>query len=592
MFFSIAVYFALAIFGAGLLYKVLTWFRSSITIGSSEIPFLKRVLSTLGGILLTLFSVKIFTLLKVFILDVVLNRRILKEDFLRWLMHMSISGGFVLLLLMHALGRYTSAAFFADYSSTINPFFFLRDLFGALVLAGVAIAIYRRFILRIPRLFTNVRDHYAIIIVIVILLSGIALEGVKITSHTIYQQMVKDYAGLDDAQELRSLEAYWAREFGVVSPEVKGPFDAGTIAQGRELHSMNCAACHAKAQWAFTGYGVARIIRPFASGLDKLNAPGLLWYIHIFACLIGLAYLPFSKMFHIIASPVSLLANAVMEQGKSAPAAIATRQMMELDACTHCGACTVRCSVAAALEQIPNINILPSEKIIAIKALASNRELTTKELKAIQEGVYLCTNCYRCTVVCPVGINLQELWFHVRELLLQKGMPELSLLSPLSFYRSLMREEIGHKDYQKPLLKARKVIADRGDVQKGTPKAQVLPLPRRDGEFKGRLSLSAQASTFSVCFGCQACTNACPVVAYYDNPQEHLGLLPHQIMHACALGIRGLAFGANMLWDCLTCYQCQEQCPQGVCVTDVLYELKNCIVASVGEQTGRAVRKR
>jgi heterodisulfide reductase subunit C len=30
-----------------------------------------------------------------------------------------------------------------------------------------------------------------------------------------------------------------------------------------------------------------------------------------------------------------------------------------------------------------------------------------------------------------------------------------------------------------------------------------------------------------------------------------------------------------MLWDCLTCYQCQEHCPQSVKVTDVLYCLKN-----------------
>jgi len=592
MFFSIAAYLALAIFTAGLLYKIFTWFRSSISIGSSEIPLWERVLSTLRGILLTLFSVKIFTLLKVFILDVVLNRRILREDALRWLMHMSIYGGFVLLVVMHALGRYTSAALFANYASTINPFFFLRDLFGALVLVGVVIAIYRRFIMKIPRLMTRRMDIYAIVLVAAIICSGILLEGAKMASSTVYQQMVEDYASLSDPTEARALEAYWVQEFGVVSPEVKGPFDAGTIARGKELHNMNCAQCHSKAPWAFAGYGAARVIRPFAVGMDKLNAPGLLWYIHVFACLIGLAYLPFSKMFHIIASPLSLLANAVMEQGKSAPAAIATRQMMELDACTHCGTCTMCCSVAAALEEIPNINILPSEKIVSIKALASGRELTTKELKAIQEGVYLCTNCYRCTVVCPVGINLQELWFHVREVLLQKGLPELSLLSPLSFYRGLMREEIGHRDYQRPLLKARKAIADKGDVQKGTPKAQVLPLPRRDGEFKGRLSLSAQASTFSVCFGCQTCTNACPVVAYYDNPQEHLGLLPHQIMHACALGIRGLAFGSNMLWDCLTCYQCQEQCPQGVCVTDVLYELKNCIVASVGEQAARAVRTR
>jgi len=30
-----------------------------------------------------------------------------------------------------------------------------------------------------------------------------------------------------------------------------------------------------------------------------------------------------------------------------------------------------------------------------------------------------------------------------------------------------------------------------------------------------------------------------------------------------------------MLWDCLTCYQCQEHCPQNVKVTEVLYGLKN-----------------
>ena len=31
----------------------------------------------------------------------------------------------------------------------------------------------------------------------------------------------------------------------------------------------------------------------------------------------------------------------------------------------------------------------------------------------------------------------------------------------------------------------------------------------------------------------------------------------------------------TMIWDCTTCYKCQEQCPQGVHVADVLYTLKN-----------------
>jgi len=589
MFLTISVYLALAIFGAGVLYKIFTWFRSSISMGAADIPLTRRIAATFRGILFTLASVKIFTVFKVFILDVVLNRRILKEDVLRWVMHLCIYGGFVLLLLMHALGQYTSAVIFDTYLSTINPFFFLRDLFGALVLVGIAIAIYRRFIAKIPRFKTGAMDLYAIVLVVVIICSGIVLLGTKMASYTVYEQMVADYTALDP-DESRALEAYWVQEFGVVSPTVEGPFDAETLAQGRELNSMSCAECHVRSQWAFTGYGVAGIIRPFALWLDSLNAHGLLWYIHFFACLIGLAYLPFSKMFHIIASPLSLLANAVMERGKSDPAAIATKQIMELDACTHCGTCTVRCSVGAVLEEIPNVNILPSEKIASIKALASGRELTKEELKAIQEGVYLCTNCYRCTVVCPVGINLQDLWFNVREVLLGRGLPELSLLSPLSFYRGLMSGEMAFRDYKKPLMKARKAIADKSGIQK--EQDQVLPLPQTDTAFKGRLNLSAQASTFSVCFGCQTCTNACPVVAQYADPQEALGLLPHQIMHACALGLRGLAFGSAMLWDCLTCYQCQEQCPQGVGVTDVLYELKNVAVEQVGLHTSHRVGAR
>jgi heterodisulfide reductase subunit C/nitrate reductase gamma subunit len=586
---SISLYIALILFVVGLLYKVFRWFRYSISMDAQDVSTARRLVAAFTGIISTLFSAQFFTLVKVFILDVVLNRRILKEDVLRWLMHMCIYGGFILLLLMHALGHYTSAVIFDNYLSTINPFFFLRDLFGALVLVGIAIAIYRRFIAKIPRLMTRPMDVYAIVLVAVIICSGVLLLGTKIASYKVYERMVAEYTVLDP-QESRALEAYWVQAFGVVSPAVRGPFDAETLAQGRELNSMSCAECHARPQWAFTGYGVAKIISPFALWLDRLNAHRLLWYIHFFACLIGLAYLPFSKMFHIIASPLSLLANAVMERGKSAPANIATRQMIELDACTHCGTCTVRCSVGAALEEIPNINILPSEKIASIKALASGRKLTEAELKEIQEGVYLCTNCYRCTVVCPVGINLQDLWFNVREVLLRRGEPELSLLSPLSFYRGLMRKEMGKKDYEKPLARARETIANNCDLMK--TQTAVVPLTPTDKTFKNKLRLSAQASTFAGCFGCQTCTNACPVVANYKKPQEMLGLLPHQIMHACALGVRDLAFGSAMLWDCLTCYQCQEQCPQGVSVTDVLYELKNLAVEHVREMPSQAREKR
>ena len=74
----------------------------------------------------------------------------------------------------------------------------------------------------------------------------------------------------------------------------------------------------------------------------------------------------------------------------------------------------------------------------------------------------------------------------------------------------------------------------------------------------------------------------CPVVGNYDRPEQVLGLLPHQIMGCLGLGLTQMAAGARMIWDCLTCYKCQENCPQEVEVCDLLFDLKNA-AAKQGE---------
>jgi heterodisulfide reductase subunit C len=181
-------------------------------------------------------------------------------------------------------------------------------------------------------------------------------------------------------------------------------------------------------------------------------------------------------------------------------------------------------------------------------------------------------------VLCPVGINLQELWFNVRELLLDRVQPQLLSLSQLSFYRGFNRSNGVSAEYQRPLNMAREAIAEDCELMKKPE--MPLSMTRLDKGFKSGLNLSEQAKTFMACFGCETCTTVCPVVANYENPKEALGLLPHQIMHSCGLGMKDLALGSNMLWDCVTCYQCQEHCPQVVSVTDVLYELKNESVKS------------
>ncbi|MEE8431045.1 MAG: (Fe-S)-binding protein, partial [Candidatus Desulfatibia sp.] len=442
MVFLTLFYISFAVFVLGLVYKISTWFSRKIGIGAKGFTTSERVSAAVKGLVGVVFSEKILTLIKVFFLDVLLQTRILKEDFTRWLMHMLIFGGFMLLLLMHALQRLVSEAIFSNYYATLNPFFFLRSLFGIMIFMGVGMAIYRRFISKVPRLRTKRVDHYAIIILAVILISGVLLEGVKITSMTAYQNHVDDYADMEEDEEFEALESYWVQYYGVVSPNLKPPFDEEVLAQGQEIDEESCLDCHSRSKWAFSGYAVAQIIKPMAFALDQAGAVTFLLYIHWLASFIGLGYLPFSKMFHIFSTPASLLVNAVMDKETSNPANIVTRQAMELDACMRCGTCSLRCSAAAAFDARGNEYILPAEKMTFLKKLATGKDLGQKVIEAIQEGVYLCTNCDRCTVVCPAGINLRELWFNVREDLVQRGYPEPLVLSPFSFYRGLQRENI------------------------------------------------------------------------------------------------------------------------------------------------------
>ncbi|MBF0224688.1 MAG: 4Fe-4S dicluster domain-containing protein [Desulfobacterales bacterium] len=565
MFFSVALYTSLIIFTVGMIYKISKWFSLNVGYLSDGVSVGERVFSAITGIIKVIFSPKIMTVIKVFVMDGILQIRTLKEDPMRWVMHVLIYWGFMLLLFMHALEKLIIKPIFPNSCSTLNPFFFLREIFGLMVVAGIGIAIYRRFILRPARLKTNAMDIYAIAIVAIIMLSGFMLEGAKMSSYSAFEDMVSDY-GVDES-EIPALEAYWVKDFGTVSPN-ELTFGEDVLQQGKESHEAYCASCHSANKSAFVGYGIAKTITPVALIIDKLriNYYSILWYIHILACFFGLAYLPFSKMFHIFATPVSLITNAVMDKNSSNKANVVTRQAMEIDACTHCGTCSLHCSAMMASEAIGNCLILPSEKMACLKKLVSAQDLSDVELAAIQEGIYICSNCDKCTVVCPSGINLKELWLNVRECLIQKWLPEPSLLSPFSITRGVNKDFRAKKDYSKPLNLTQRAMIEKF-LEFKNPEG-VVNIAGKDEQLNIE-------KTFAYCFGCQNCSTICPVVKNYENPQEVLGLLPHQIMCAMGMGLFDVASSCKMIWDCLTCYQCQEHCPQNVKVTDILYTLKN-----------------
>lgn len=570
MLFQVSLYMALVVCGCGLLYKMTTWFRYRLDI-EHEHTLAQRASAFVKGCLATVLSRRLITLIKAVVLDVLLQVRTLRESRSRWIMHICLMYGFLALLLLHALESYISENLFSDYYSTLSPFPLIRNLAFVLVMVGVILAVYRRSFKPLPRLMTSRADRFMLIVLAVVMLSGVVLEGSKIVSFTSYQEMVADYAELDDPVDEKALASFWSANYGIVVPDLKEPFDAASLAAGAELHENYCAGCHTRPQWAFAGYSLSRLMKPIALFLDQAGFPTILWHVHYLACFFGLALLPFSKFLHIFTTPLSLMANAVMDDETSDPANIETRQIMEADACTHCGACTQQCAVGVIFEAIANASILPSEKISLTRLLTSGQAVNGEQARSLQSGFYLCTNCHRCTDVCPAGINLQQLWFKTREHIFGKGFPDTMLLSPLSYYRGLMAPHISRKTYERPLERVKKHVSSAFEF---SDHAHDLEPRQMDENFRSAMKTSAQSATFSACFTCSTCTSVCPVVKSFDDPQAALDMMPHQIMHAAAIGLRDMVFSSRMLWSCLGCYQCQEACPQAVHVADVFSEFK------------------
>lgn len=536
---STGLHIALTIFFLGLLYRFASWLWRSVGEDARQAGVGARAWAAVSGLVGTIFSAKLFKLIESLVMDVLLQRKVYQQDRLRWAAHICIYVGFMLLLLFHALQSVISASVFDNFESTLNPFLFMRNLFGLVVLVGVGIAIYRRVTIKPVKRVTGGMDRVALVLLAVIMISGVVLEGAKIISQRDFMRMNNEYGSLE-GEELTALKAFWAKNYSVAFPGEELPMDEDTLATGQELHNDSCADCHSQPSAAFMSYAAAQVMKPAAASLNRIDFPAFMYMLHYFACLIGLIYLPFSKFLHIITSPIAMVVSKVMDEDTASQGAKALRRALDLDACTHCGTCTLNCSVLASFEVIGNDGILPSEKLAAFRSLVAGNKLTQRQLFALREANDTCTRCHRCTDVCPVGLNLQELWMALSEELARRGVP------------------------------AAFTMAKQGLSGTGKPAAgQTI-----DIQPSGR-GLALQTDKFKYCFECQTCTNACPVVASYENPAQELDMVPHQIMHSLGLGLVEMAMGARMTWDCLTCYRCQEQCPQGVSITDILYELKN-----------------
>ncbi|MGE0085873.1 MAG: 4Fe-4S dicluster domain-containing protein [Desulfococcaceae bacterium] len=543
-FYTTTFYIALSICIIGIICRISAWFFRYVQT-EHRASFFTGIRESLSGIIALLTVQGILRLFRKFLTHVLLQMHILKEDRLRWFMHMSICYGFFFLLFFHALDDQITVRFFPGYVSTLNPFMFFRNLAGFIVICGIGIAVYLRLTIPVLRETNRKSDWAALLVLFLIMFSGFLLESVQIISPAIFHEMALDYAGTDEPDDILPLKSFWAKDFGVVFPEDIDTDDPNLMEEGKIFHEESCSVCHVKPDSAFVSFPLSKSLRPFAKIFDTFRADHILWYVHILICFAGLAWLPFSKFFHIISTPLNLLKEKT-ENTKDIHAEPETVRALGMDACTHCGICSQYCSVAPVSRVMGNPDILPSEKLASLKKLTSMLpfpEKSEKKLKQFAEGSFICTECGRCTELCPSGINLQELWQASKKELLHMRMSEP--------HRQIRKHTVNEWAF---LLKETAPDKDRKEIN---------------------LNLTGRPETFWACVQCTICTNVCPVVAASENPESDLDLTPQQIMNLMRLQMIDMALGARMVWDCVTCYMCQEHCPQGVRVADVLYELRN-----------------
>ena len=108
------------------------------------------------------------------------------------------------------------------------------------------------------------------------------------------------------------------------------------------------------------------------------------------------------------------------------------------------------------------------------------------------------------------------------------------------------------------------------DSPDGPPTTLIEPIDmsKLDDKFRSEISSMPSGEEIVACFACSTCTAACPIANMWEYK-------PHQLIRMILLGMREEVLSSQEIWLCLTCFQCQERCPQKVRVTDVFFDCKN-----------------
>jgi len=143
------------------------------------------------------------------------------------------------------------------------------------------------------------------------------------------------------------------------------------------------------------------------------------------------------------------------------------------------------------------------------------------------------------------------------------------------------------KETQKPVEGKSEQVEESKEPDKESKKVDEKPITKRsdsmtllegrevdtltrdsiDENFKQEV-MDAGAETLALCFQCGTCTGACP-------SGRRTPYRIRQIVRKSVMGFKDEVISDDSLWMCTTCYECQERCPRGIKIVDIVKIARN-----------------
>jgi Fe-S oxidoreductase/nitrate reductase gamma subunit len=188
----------------------------------------------------------------------------------------------------------------------------------------------------------------------------------------------------------------------------------GFLVEGARLAATEVGAAPALARWSPVGLVAARAFSGLAEPSVRTAHLGL-WWLHLALVLALVASLPWTKLRHLVTTPLGKLfadrrprgalpaldleADAATF-GASKVGELTWKDLFDADACTGCERCQDRCP--AHLTGKP---LSPLRVVRQIGAAASQAPDTDLVEAVRRDAIWSCTTCFACQDVCPASVE-------------------------------------------------------------------------------------------------------------------------------------------------------------------------------------------